>query len=103
MDWTACAWLSAPSRLLSSGMRTPGLALVALLAALAPSACSDDSPQGESVALGGTGESCTARRDCAAGLACVEQVCIDPAAVDGGLPIQQRGSVGESCRASNDC
>lgn len=52
-----------------------------------------------SPALGEAGESCTARRDCAAGLQCIEQTCVDPANPD----TSRLGGVGESCRARNDC
>ena len=58
-------------------------------------ACSEDE---SSVPTGALGESCVARRDCNAGLACIGNVC-----VDGKDPTSGLGSLGESCRAKNDC
>ena len=52
---------------------------------------------------GGAGESCTARRDCASGLACIGLVCVDTGALAGRAPPSGQGASGESCRARNDC
>jgi hypothetical protein len=71
-----------------------------LLSLFGFAACADDEAS-QGARLGAAGESCTARRDCAGGLACIEQVCVDPSA-DAGVP-GRRGGVGESCRATNDC
>lgn len=64
------------------------------------SACTSDSTPGE--AVGAVGESCTARRDCASGLECVHQVCVDPHTKDAGVD-PTGGALGEACRARNDC
>ena len=72
-----------------------------LLLAVALTACSDDeSAQGDGAALGDVGESCTARRDCAAPLACVEQVCVDPTATDGGVAAKRGGPERAAARAT---
>jgi len=42
---------------------------------------------------GASGESCTKTADCAAGLRCIAQVCVDPA----------RGDEGDSCQGTPDC
>lgn len=71
---------------------------VLLLSAIALGAggCGEDESEPPRGALG---ESCTARRDCAGGLACIGNVCVDPA--NPGSPAQ--GGLGESCLARNDC
>ena len=47
---------------------------------------------------GGIGESCRARGDCDADLACIDSVCVVAGTASG-----DRGGVGESCRAREDC
>lgn len=77
-------------------LRFPMLRAALLAVPLSVSiACSEE----EAPALGNTGESCAARRDCAAGLACVSNVCLDPK-IGAGSPL---GGPGESCEAKNDC
>jgi hypothetical protein len=50
-------------------------------------------PTASDTSLGSSGESCTRAADCASGLKCIAQVCIDP----------KRGSEGDECEASKDC
>lgn len=75
--------------------RALGRALLGFLVVLA-AACADDP---EDAPTGKIGESCTARRDCGAALACVANVCIDPETGAGSM----FGGAGESCDAKNDC
>src|SRR5688500_14272166 len=71
--------------------RSTGLVLcLALLLA----ACDEDE------VLGGAGESCTRRADCAEGLACIGEVCAAPSGDAGTEP--PAGEGGE-CRARSDC
>lgn len=71
---------------------------------------SGDAGQKASRALGQAGESCTARSDCASGLACIANICSassaqrDSGTKDGSTQVSDpRGAAGESCTARRDC
>jgi len=57
--------------------------------------------------LGTEGESCTSRADCAAGLGCYNQRCLEaPIVGEGGggnIPTPTLGGIGETCVLSSDC
>src|SRR5262245_54754376 len=63
----------------------------------------------DTAARGETGESCTSRRDCEDGLACIDNRCVEHGATsgqgDGGMEMiaDTRGAAGESCTRRADC
>jgi hypothetical protein len=79
--------------------------------AFAIAACGDqvELVEDTEVMLGAAGESCTSRKDCVAGLACLDNRCVDPATAapdpDGGMEMvtDTRGAAGESCTRRADC
>jgi hypothetical protein len=77
------------------GFRALEIGVFALFFALVVGACSSSSEDPK----GNAGESCTSRRDCTAGLACISQICVDPK--NGSQA--SAGGIGESCQAHNDC
>jgi hypothetical protein len=77
-------------------LRSLGCAALACCA-LWLAACDDE----EDVALGGAGESCTRRADCAEGLSCIAEVC-SAASADAGMSTPPAAEGGD-CLARSDC